>query len=645
MRARQKDVIEALEIAVSNEAISESDLIRAQQMILAPRTRLEAELSWLPELSPSRAGVIVGMLAANPPKEIAILLLDGLEGLSRVNLAADICRRYPGDIALVDELAKSYQDLSLDALEGSINASRTVAGFSRVDSGTLKSALAKTEQAHAEAATICFASAASPGRALSELIVGTLEPDSLRFEFLDATIRSYRAWAGSRLRQIEDAIQEEVISMKSSPDDPGILRSITAGMGLWSEWNGPVELWDQAKGLEEPRSYAICDRLRDLSLWLANEMGQHKAALEITEGLRCSFANLPSISKRLDEDAKILKGLVEHEVISGSVDALQQAIDGTSLPTLKSNLLSKGFGGSATGMARSLYEPFEAAISTTRGTEHVDVPWKMLRGVMIDLNNQEHKDASERLGIDLLTIAPGKASDEFVTILKEDLRTVRNNVRWSKLEYHLKVGQKKQALPLLQALIADQSSGEDLDQFHKLYMKLQADIVQERRKNKERIWKWVAGIVLLVVWISIKSCSSDDHESSLQSPMPTSTGQTEPATIDSQSNPTALAADRSTSSTDEGAETKPPVGVHNALSLGQLRYCQFQHVRIARAQSLSSTHDEIENVNSAVDDFNLRCSRYRYFENDMTTVKSELESKQSQIERDAQALLTGSTNQ
>ncbi|HEY4046293.1 MAG TPA: hypothetical protein VGM27_05430, partial [Acidobacteriaceae bacterium] len=130
-------------------------------------------MSWLPELAPTRAGVIVGTLAANPPKEIAIALMDGVEGIARVNLAADLCRRYPGQIDVVERLAKSYEDLCLDHIGESINASRTVAGFSPVDKAVLKSSLTKIENAHAEAATACLAGSPSPGRALCQLIVGT----------------------------------------------------------------------------------------------------------------------------------------------------------------------------------------------------------------------------------------------------------------------------------------------------------------------------------------------------------------------------------------------------------------------------------------------------------------------------------------
>jgi hypothetical protein len=320
---------------------------------------------------------------------------------------------------------------------------------------------------------------------LSIVIGNAAEPGSLHFEFLEATVRAYRAWVGKRLQQIEDALQDEISDMKLKPGDLDIAKRIHAGVGLWAEWNGPVEVWDQAKGLEEPRSYAICDKLRDLCLWLANEMAQRKAALEITVGLQTNFSKLPSMLKVLNEDATTLKRLVEEETISEVMSALQTAVEeaNASIPAVRNSLLSSGFSERSKGIALDLYRTFQAAVASTRGTEYADVPWRMVRGVMIELNNQNEREASERLGRDLLAIAEGKASPEFITALEEGLRTVRSNIKWSQIEYCLKTKRRKDALPLLHALIAEQAPGDDLDQLHKLYMKLQSDIAVRLSKE------------------------------------------------------------------------------------------------------------------------------------------------------------------
>lgn len=646
VRARKQDVIDALEAAVSDDVASEAELLRAQQVILAPHSRLNAELSWLPDLAPSRAVVVAGTLAANPSKEIALQLLDGIVGLSRANVAADICRRYPGQVDLVDELTKSYEALSLTDIEEAINASRRIAGFSQVHPEMLRVALSKIESWHAECATACLAESACPGPNLSRVIGSTAQPGSLHFGFLEATVRAYRAWVGKRLQQIDDALQDEISGMKLDPGDLAIAKRIHAGVDLWSEWNGPVELWDQAKGLDEQRSYAICNKLRDLCLWLAYEMAQRKAALEITEGLQANFTKLPSMLKVLDEDATTLKRLVEEEAVSEAMSALQTSVEeaNASIPAVRASLMSNGFSERSKGIALDLYRPFQEAVASTRGTEYAAVPWRMIRSVMIELNNQNQREASERLGRDLLAIAEGKASAEFITTLKDDLRTVRSNIKWSQIEYCLKTNRRKEALPPLHALIAEQAPGDDLDQLHKLYMKLQSDITEHTRRNKQRVLKWGVGVVLVCLWIGIKSCSDDQDSRSVSTATPASATQLDSSTSSAATDTSVVPVEQPPATLDDGQETRPPIGSGRELSRDELRYCQFQHARIARAKSLSSSDEEISNINAVVDDFNTRCSNFRYREDDMTTVKADLAVRRSDTDREARRLLAGSTN-
>jgi hypothetical protein len=175
-------------------------------------------------------------------------------------------------------------------------------------------------------------------------------------------------------------------------------------------------------------------------------------------------------------------------------------------------------------------------------------------------------------------------------------------------------------------------------------MRLQGEIETARRGSLERQRKWVAGVVIFFVWIAIKVWLSDGHVKSAQPVTSASAPQSETfATTALPEQPTA-APDQPVSTSDDDSETEPAIGSGQVLSQGELRYCQFQHARIVRAKALSTTNEGIENVNNAVDAFNARCSQYRYLESDMTKVRSELENKQADVERDAQALLTGSTN-
>ena len=72
----------------------------------------------------------------------------------------------------------------------------------------------------------------------------------------------------------------------------------------------------------------------------------------------------------------------------------------------------------------------------------------------------------------------------------------------------------------------------------------------------------------------------------------------------------------------------PPVGETQPLSLGEIKYCLAERIRIERMQIIiDRTRDtHIRNFNSRVDDYNARCASYRYRQSDMTVARSEVEA-------------------
>lgn len=74
--------------------------------------------------------------------------------------------------------------------------------------------------------------------------------------------------------------------------------------------------------------------------------------------------------------------------------------------------------------------------------------------------------------------------------------------------------------------------------------------------------------------------------------------------------------------------TTPPVGDNRILSIGEIKYCLAEHIRLEAMQTVINTasHTEVNNFNLRIDDFNSRCSNYRYRQSDMETARSEVES-------------------
>lgn len=94
------------------------------------------------------------------------------------------------------------------------------------------------------------------------------------------------------------------------------------------------------------------------------------------------------------------------------------------------------------------------------------------------------------------------------------------------------------------------------------------------------------------------------------------------------SKPTAPANPLPTSARTSEPMKIPPVGETQPLSLGEIKYCLAERIRIERMQTIiDRTRDtHIRNFNSRVDNYNARCASYRYRQSDMTVARSEVEA-------------------
>lgn len=82
----------------------------------------------------------------------------------------------------------------------------------------------------------------------------------------------------------------------------------------------------------------------------------------------------------------------------------------------------------------------------------------------------------------------------------------------------------------------------------------------------------------------------------------------------------------------------PAAGTGLTLTRANIRYCAFQRVRIEAARPLVQAGTQGQRLNAAVDDYNSRCSDYRYRQSDKDAVDGELLLKRSLLESEGRAL-------
>lgn len=81
------------------------------------------------------------------------------------------------------------------------------------------------------------------------------------------------------------------------------------------------------------------------------------------------------------------------------------------------------------------------------------------------------------------------------------------------------------------------------------------------------------------------------------------------------------------------SEDQPPVGTGLVLGVAQIRYCLAEDIRIdgARATIDNYSGAEVDRFNAMIDDYNNRCSNFRYRTGDLEQAKRDIEPFRNQL--------------
>ena len=626
IRASRHEVVETHEDALADGRADEDVLVRAQQTVLAPRTRIEAELSWFPGAPPSQVREILSKLEqSNFPDAHAVL--KRLQGLDKANLAADLCARSDGETKYVNALLEAYEDFTAgDVLEVLVSL-RSVSGFPSPDQQQVRSVLTDLRVSHAKAAVACITAAENPSEALTEIVEAFLAWGDDNVEhLLNRIVREYDGWSQPHLSTIKERIEADIAECRSDGDQIPVEQLVNR-LAEWDAISQPVQLLEQSKGHEEPRSKEIHGIVRDFCLWLANENGHYEEALTISRALLETFPELPAVAAQLTQDVDDLESLAEeaksNELMGPLIEA-QEAIR-AGLSDFDDDVITSGFGPKSRGLAKRLYDVFADVAARTAGTELADTPWMVVRGLAIDLNNKHDSPEGACAILDGLISHKGTTPSKSVAEkLRDDQRTLRRNRKWEELKCI------SGDVPKGLALVSELLDGADADERVAL---LQLKMALER-KRAATVWKrlfWglaTAAFVGFLIYHANKESSDSPH------PSPTT------AFTPSASQP-LVSPNTSTSSLL--GEQMPAPGTDRVLSRSEVRYCIFQGERLSILRGLVSSNREIDRFNrfnALVSDLNSRCSRFRYRQGVLQDIEAEVLGKRQSLRLDAKRLFS-----
>ena len=399
----------------------------ALRLLLVPRTRLNAEVAFLPGAAEMTPNVLAALRRNEAPKTAA------LPAAAQANVLAHLCAA--GMAAASDEaaLAALQAPPGDPSLAASINGDRTVAGVPPLQPAALLAEQEVLLDQHAAALVAGCLAGPDPAARLAALIREA--PAGPASAFLRAVAAGWARQSAPKLTGLEDAAAHAKAALLSKPGLPGV-EALCRAMRDWGALSLPQRLSDARAGLDHGPTLAAMRPWRAARSRLAED-GRPDLALPLAQALAAVFADLPGEAMRLQEEAQACAGMLEEQTLEPRLTPLRAMAERfrTAPAPLESALATHPFGPGATGAAAELWAAFDAACAACVVSE---APWTILRTLAIQLGG-EHKMAGAANALTLQRGMVARAEASGLASLANRLRAEQNGLervaaRWTYLE-------------------------------------------------------------------------------------------------------------------------------------------------------------------------------------------------------------------
>ena len=606
------------------EGVPEAELEGARSRLTLARDRLGEELRFLSDIAPARAREALANLCDG--REVAIKMAGSLPNLSRVNAYAALLARHGG--VVLGGADQALREFDPAAAREAIDQSRAASGFPQITDGAWSKEISKFHEDHARYYFDGLSSLDDPpatlARILEQHVAGTSDWYA---SLLSKVVDTYDRWSEPQLVEIEESLDHLITSVRQSPSDIRLVRSVEQQLARWDAVNQPVQLRDQSNGLDEPKSKRIFDKVRNLAIWLANDCGEYPSAYGLSQALERTFPELPSVVAQLSVDLEALAPLVEQSRSQKMVEPLASVAERAKgdLGRVASGVLKGNFSAGGRGLTGDLYRQHATAAALSTQLSPADLPWQLTRSVALELNNEASEPHAA--AIILETILKGAPAETAITI-KGDLAALHGLKLKKEFNEALKLNDLKTAQRLATRIVAEVE--DEREEYINVAATLEKRLVQRRRI----FWFWVilAGIIGLLAFANsgekTPTGSSTPYD---PTPYNSSGGANE--------SPTPEPMQQTIGEEDTSAETAPPIGIFGPLTITQLRYCKFQERRLQLLKD-QVPPSAASQFNSVIDDWNSRCHDTQFRHTDGVQIDGEVAQNGAKIQSEVTQTLT-----
>jgi hypothetical protein len=308
---------------------------KARSDLTSPRMRLNAEIAWLPGVSPRKASQLMSMLHTDP---MSIRNESGLPTLAHLNLLAAAFEAVDGndsanDVAeFIQEMACLVDELSADQVLRDINEDRSVSSFPEVK-GVEQVEAELSERKRYYRNVIKDALNRLPTATLVDAMTVAVDSITRGGEnhapvLLDDLVDSYAVETQGFL-QNEAENAQKLIKAASNSAKSGesvvkpIVDKLEAVARNWDKVAQPIQLSAKARGIDHEPSHQIANSIRSLAIDLFNEHDMLTQSQRLTGLILELFAESPKVVERVEQDSDYLSDISQHRNESAAIDPIR----------------------------------------------------------------------------------------------------------------------------------------------------------------------------------------------------------------------------------------------------------------------------------------------------------------------------------
>lgn len=308
---------------------------KARSDLTNPKSRLSAEMAWMPGVAPRVVERLVSNLAGNP---FSVRSEEGLPELAKANLMAAFFEWITDDED-AESIAEFIRDFAwvVDAIDANevlrdVNEDRAISGFPEIKGvEAVEEELTERRKAYRLALKV-FLDSMVPTKLVeimtNAVSISTDDGEEQGPTLIDELVDTYELETQGFLQKEAENIAKLVASARIAAQNgeqsvAQVIDKLEKVARNWDRVAQPIQLSAKSRGIQHRPSREIAYDLRNLGIDLNNEHDMLEQTRRLVRLLQELFAELPEVAERLGEDATQLEDLAQKKQFSNLITPLR----------------------------------------------------------------------------------------------------------------------------------------------------------------------------------------------------------------------------------------------------------------------------------------------------------------------------------